>query len=227
METINNITGIIHKDRFSVNSIRETFEWKWIFCLVIVWTIFVSPTFAQEKVSEIVIVVCNEEQHMGKLLYVTETELVLWQSKEIYDPNRLNDFVKLLHYSEIDRIVIDKKGQFWTGAGYGLVIGGGIGAIAGIVRQDDKDDYLSWHLNSNRRALKGGLMIGVPSALIGGIIGAVLSKDEDFNLQKDHNIYQELVPKLKKKSIFPFIPPPELQAFMEQRGQELPKFYSE
>ncbi len=216
MDSIQKITGIIHKERFSVKSIQKTFGWKEIFSLIFVCTIFLSSTFAQEKNSDMVIVTCNGEQHIGKLLYVTETELVLWQSKETYDPNRVNDFVKQLHCSEIDRIVINKKGKFWTGAGYGLIIGGGSGAIAGVMRPNEGGNHLVWTSNSGRRALEGGLMLGVPSALIGGIVGAVLSADEDFEVKKDNQIYQALVPELKKKAIFPFMPPSELQAFLAQ-----------
>ncbi len=218
MNTNKKTVNIIKKRMSFDYNRQDIFLGKVVFSLLFFWIIFSSPVHAQEKVTETVIVSCNSKQHVGRLLYVTDTELVLWQSNQTYNPEQLNNFALSFSGSQIDRIIIDKKGKFWTGAGYGLAIGGGGGAIAAITQQNKEDEYFFWTLNSGRRALKRGLMLGVPSAIIGGIIGATLSADENFDIQKNDNIYQSLVPELKKRAIFPFLPPPELQEFVAQNN---------
>lgn len=218
MDTIKKNVNIIKRCMFFGNDIQKSFMGKVVFSLIFYWIIFYNPVCAQEIVTETVIVFCNNKQHIGRLLYVTDTELVLWQSNQAYNPEKLNDFAKLFSCSQIDRIIVDKKGKFWTGAVYGLAIGGGCGVIAGMTQQNKEDEYFLWTLNSGRRALKGGLKFGIPSAIVGGIIGAALSADKDYEIQKNSETYQALVPELKKKAIFPFIPPPELQELMAQNN---------
>ena len=217
MDTIKKTSNMIKKCIFFGNDIQEIFVLKMMFTLIFYWTIFASLVYAQKPISETVLVICNNKQYFGKLLYVTETDLILWQSTESYNPDNMKDYLKQLHFSEIERIVIDKKGQFWKGAGYGLIIGGGSGAIAGILKENNRGgNHLIWTLNSGNRALEEGLKFGIPSALIGGIAGAVLSSDKHFEIHKDKAVYQAVMPELKKRAIFPFIPPKELQAFLTQ-----------
>lgn len=218
MDTIQKILNIIKKCMFFGNDIQEIFVLKILLSLSFYWTVFASPVYTQQNGSETVIVTCNNKQHFGKLLYVTESNLLLWQSKESYNPNKINDYVKMFDCSDIDCIVIDKKSQFWKGAGYGLILGGTSGAIAGIMRQKQGGNHIIWTLNSGNRALEEGLKFGIPSALIGGIIGAVLSTDKDFEIHKNDVSFQTMVPELRKRAIFPYLPPPELQTLVDHNN---------
>jgi len=210
METVRKINSILifTKDNMYIWFVL-------IFCYLNL-NMLMLPAFAQENISETIIVTCNDKQYIGKLLYATKSELILWQSKQPYNSDQINDYVKLFHYSEIDHIVIDKKGQFWTGAGYGFVIGGGAGAVSGMLSRNNSDDYLVWTMNTGRRTLKEGLKFGIPSAIIGGIVGAVISADKEFVVQKNNEKYHTLVPELRKRAIYSFTPPSELQAYIAQ-----------
>ena len=61
---------------------------------------------------------------------------------------------------------------------------------------------------------------GVPSAIIGGVLGAALDVDDDFTIRGNYKFYQVLVPRLKKSTIFPSAPPHELQTFVERSRKQ-------
>ena len=203
-------------------------EWKtWgivirsvIFIFGLMCFLYAIPGLTQERALELSIIAGNGEQHNGFLLYAGNSLLVLWQCESPYKPDVLYQFAKPLHCSEIERIIVRKKSGFLKGFFYGLAIGGASGAIVNLVKRDDEESQLFWALNAGNRALKGGLIVGVPSAIVGGAIGAAKGKDSHFAIGGDGDKYRGSILKLKKMAVFQLLPPPELKEFIDQWCKE-------
>lgn len=145
----------------------------------------------------------------GALLYATDSLLVLWRSTESYDQRRLSELAQSIHFSDIERMTIERKGHFVAGLGYGLAIGGGIGALLGLAAS--ADDFGS-PLENITLAVA---ILGTPAALLGGTIGALQSGDEDIFIGGADKPY---VTALQKNAVFTSTVPPEVQTLV-QRGR--------
>lgn len=168
------------------------------------------PSFAYNDGVEMTITTRGSEQHTGTMLYATDSLLVLWQSTDPYNWRNLKSSGKTVRFSEIEHIVIKREGWFWSGLGYGALIGGGLGAVIGLASHDAI-------LAPGIVALVWGITLGVPTALVGGIIGAIQGIDEDFIIKGNAETYKAIVPALKKHAIFSSLPPPELQTFVKHK----------
>jgi len=166
----------------------------------------------QKKGVEMSVTTRSGEEHSGTMLYATDSLLVLWQSTDPYNWRNLKNSGKIVRFSEIEHIVIKKEGHFLSGAGYGLLIGGGFGAIIGFA-SGDGGSYFS---TAGAKAEILGIAFAIPGTLIGGIIGAIQGIDDDFLVSGNARRCKAIVLALKKEAIFPSIPPPELQTFVNQ-----------
>lgn len=170
---------------------------------------------------EMTITTRGGEQHTGTALYATDSLLVLWQSTDPYNWRNLKSSAKALRFLEIEHIVIKREGRFWSGVGYGALIGGGLGAVIGLASGDDTEGW--FRLSAGAKALLLGIGLGIPAALVGGINGAIKGVDEDFVVKGNAETYEGIVPALKEDAIFSSLPPPELQTFVKHKGEEILK----
>jgi hypothetical protein len=179
------------------------------------------PSFAYNDGVEMTITTRGGEQHTGTVLYATDSLLVLWQSTDPYNWRNLKSSGKTVRFSEIEHIVIKREGRFWSGLGYGALIGGGLGAVIGLASGDDTGGL--FRLSAGAKALLLSIGLGIPAALAGGITGAIQGTDEDFVMRGNAETYKAIVPALKEDAIFSSLPPPELQTFVKHKGEEILK----
>ena len=95
---------------------------------------------------------------------------------------------KIINVEKVARIKFDNGTYVWTGAAIGAVIG----FVGGIIYYElfgGKKNFIS-----RDPALGIGVVITIPSALIGGVIGNIFRNIDDYNLAKMH-------PYMKSKEI--------------------------
>lgn len=102
-----------------------------------------------------------------------------------------NSVVEIIHYDSIIRIPLDsltvlfRRGEshFWTGAGFGALAGGVLGAIIGTASYQKPTGPFAIDFGPGMSAA-GGAIIGAPVGFaIGGAIGASSGGDELYNIQ--------------------------------------------
>ena len=99
-------------------------------------------------------------------------------------------------------IRIMKKSKIFQGIGYGLLTGGGSGALIGLLSGNDSPGLFS--MTAGQKALLLGLGLGILGAPIGGIWGAVAGIDESVVLEgKSPKEMKPILKKLNSKSRFP------------------------
>jgi len=158
-------------------------------------------------------------EHAGNILYATDSLLVLWESTQPYNLDNLDEFATALPFYEIERVVIEKKGHFWSTAGKGFLIGGGIGALIGLASGDDEEGFIRF--TAGQKAISLGIGIGLSSALISGIIDAINNIDDDFPIRGNPGKFKAILPILKKHAIFPSMPPYEVQVLLSKKSEEI------
>ena len=95
---------------------------------------------------------------------------------------------RIVNIEKVARVRFDNGTYIWTGA----AIGAAIGFIGGIIYYElfgSKKNFIS-----RDPALGIGVVITLPSALIGGVIGNIFRNIDDYNLTKMH-------PYMKSKEI--------------------------
>jgi hypothetical protein len=163
---------------------------------------------------EIIVTTSDIQQYSGRILYATDTSLVLWQSNEFYDRRKVNEYSRIFSVHEVDKITEKRKGSFGSGRKYGAIVGGSLSIL--ILATPSDDPYAGI-----------GKLVGVgivlpSSLLIGGLIGASKGGDYTFVINGKTENYITVLPKLKKKALFSAPPPPELQKFVKQRNRQIP-----
>lgn len=165
------------------------------------------PKFTNNDNAEVTITERGGRQQIGKMLYATDSLIVLWQSADSYHWSNLNSSGKIIHFSVIEEIAIEREGHFWSGLGYGGLIGGLVVSFLYAVNGDG--GYTIGQL-----AVILGAGIVLPAALLGGLIGAIGDIfDPHFIINGNFRMYKSFVPELRKVSLFPSFPPLELKAF--------------
>ena len=152
------------------------------------------------------IITRNGETFHGKLLYANDSLVVLWQSSDDFNWRTLEYSAKIIHFSDIEIITIERDSKFWTGFAIGAPIGGL--TLAGLAAA------LSAALSGNVHAdfVAYALLVGGAGAgLLGGLTAAVLSNDIERELHGSYDKYRELLPDITERSVFSAYPPPEVQ----------------
>lgn len=179
------------------------------------------PSYTYNRAVEIRMATRGVKQHTGTVLYAADSLLVLWQSTDPYNWRKLRISGKAVRFQEIQQIVVKREGRFWLGVGQGALIGGGLGAVIGLASGDDTKVWSRFP--GGAKALQLSIALGIPAALVGGISGAIQGIDEDVIIEGNAEAYETIVPALKKGAVFSSLPPPELQNFLEQKGEEFRK----
>jgi hypothetical protein len=132
------------------------------------------------------------QTYQGQILAARESQMALWLSKDPFELDDVEGKVIILDPKEISVIRLRRKSQLLRGLGLGAGIGVTAGAGAGAVSEPG---FLGRAFN----VVLGGVLVGIPSALIGGIAGATRQVNEDINLAGDESLYLEILPVIQKR----------------------------
>ena len=129
------------------------------------------------------------------LINNTEIKGVLYSANEdgiMLTDKDLMDTVAFLDYKTIEVIKIRRKGSIgkgaWVGAASGMVLGG----IAGYASGDDPSGWFSY------TAEEKILLAGIPSAVIGTGLGAIIGTNRrKYSIKGNHQSYASCLPELK------------------------------
>ena len=112
--------------------------------------------------------------------------------------------------SDIKVIRILRKSKVWTGVGYGLLIGGGVGALLGFAGGGQTHtSTLGWgtHTYQNtagEEALGYGIVLGAIGLLIGGTLGFAVGTDKTILVEgKSQRWIEFYLEILRKKARIP------------------------
>jgi len=146
-------------------------------------------------------------QFHGKLLYADDSSLVLWQSSEGFNWRNVQLLARVVLFSDVDNVTIEREGHFGSGLGWGALIGGIAGTPFVIVGANT-------HSGTAGPVAEGyyliGLSLPVAGGLIGGTIGAIQGIDSYREVGGSFEEYLNILPLLKEDAVFSSYPPPEL-----------------
>jgi hypothetical protein len=143
--------------------------------------------FPERKQGAIVITKTDGQQIEGELITVKLNSLLLLdtEGKDVS-----------VDIGDIKVIRIVKKSKALLGAGLGLLIVGGGGALLAVVANAGHEPY-----TIKERAWLVGIFGGLGGLLIGGIVGAGAGKDKKIQIEGMSDLYiQETLDKLRKKA---------------------------
>ena len=148
--------------------------------------------YAEKKGAEIVIHKKDGQQAKGELIAVKEDSLLLMENVTGADVS--------VRVDDIKKVTIVKKSNALIGAGMGLLILGGGGAVIGLAQGGD------WLFSAEDMALIYGAIFGLIGLLAGGIGGAMdgIDKTIQFEGISDPTIRVILIELRKKARITDF-----------------------
>lgn len=157
----------------------------------------------------------------GHMLFAADSALLWKEGLAPFDWRAPERDVRPIRPAEIAALKFMHEGKFVKGMGLGFLFGGGLGAILGLASGDDEEGIIAF--SAGEKALVLGIVFGVPSALLGGVIGASQGQDQNLNIAGSAQTYSELLPKLKAESYFRVTPAPEiLQLLAMQHSSSTP-----
>jgi len=135
----------------------------------------------------------------GKIFTMTDSSLAVCVINSCYDWR--TQPVLSFNYSEINRLKVMKKGQGPKRAGIGFLVGAAIGASVGLMAELGCTGFC---VGQGRLALTFGIVLGIPGAIIGGIVGS--NQDEHYQINGNLHEFRYLHKKLGNEVIFSELP---------------------
>jgi hypothetical protein len=159
------------KGKFSERRVKMNLTSKKFISLFLIFSLVMlsGNLLAKERRGAKLIVTKNDGQLIeGELITVKPNSLLLLdtEGKDVS-----------IDISEIKVIKIVKKSKLLVGAGLGLLIGAGIGAIHGLTTNDP------WYNSTSLGNAAWGALLGIPSAIIGGIWGVGAGTDKTIQIE--------------------------------------------
>ncbi len=145
--------------------------------------------FAKERKGvELVIQKTDGAQVRGELIAVKEDSLLMLERDSGADMS--------VDIENIKVVKIVKKSMFWRYAGYGFLIGAGIGALIGSSMEEGDDSWIAGP------TVGYTIIVGVPAAILSGIIaGTATGTAKIIWIEgKSDSEIQEILEKFRKKS---------------------------
>jgi hypothetical protein len=168
----------------------------------------------------------NSIKHNGRILYVADSFLIFWKTQKPYDSRIINDFSIKIPYSEIDKVSITTTGKnklLWVIPG--VAIGSLAGSYMGYLLSSSSDqtqetgDVVNDFANALGDAFAEGITMGccmTSGGILGGLVSTQILAYKNVMINGEYAQYKSFSLALKKSSIFPFVPSPELQPFLEK-----------
>lgn len=160
--------------------------------------------------TELDVVTNKGEKIHGKLLFASDSAIVLVQNATKYNWSNFSQNAKLIKVQNMNYIKIERTGSFWQGVGFGALIGGG-GWTAGSIAGGALDNYFGGVI-----VIVGAIIFSSIGIVVGGVVGAILDIDTDQSIYGQINEFKDFLPYLKNNSTFSTFPPPELVKFVNQ-----------
>ena len=146
----------------------------------------------------------NQVIYNRNLKALTDTTIhLLTESSPVKNPYG-KKWIETFHYSEIDRLIIRRKGAAGKGALAGALVGLSIGVMAGLISGDDppcvasNQDFLglgyvfceAFRMTAGEKARLYGISGAVTGSVIGLMVGAVARKK--FMIGKRKEQFREM-----------------------------------
>ena len=129
------------------------------------------------KENPLIVINWQNQQIEGRLLGLEADSVLLGNVQSL-----LESKPTYISINEIKSIRIKKKSGFLKGFGYGLLIGGGTGAIIGFASGDDPPGLFS--MSAEDKAGIGAISLGLLGGIIGSVAGLLEGKDQRFDLSQ-------------------------------------------
>ena len=157
--------------------------------------------YRMSSINDVSILTFSNEFFVGKIFTMTDSSLAICIFYSCYDWR--TQPVLSFDYSEINRLVVIKKGQALKGAGVGFLVGAAIGALVGYLAEVDCTGFC---IGQGRLAITVGIVFGIPGAIIGGIAGANTVKEEHYQINGNIDLFRNLHKKIGNEAIFYELP---------------------
>ena len=132
------------------------------------------------------------ETFEGQILAANDNQFAIWSSKDTFNLEMAREKVIIIHPEDISLIRLRRKTQVWRGVGIGAGIGITSGAVVGAASEPG---FLGRAFN----IVFGGIVVGVPGTIVGGLAGASKRVNEDINIGGDPDLYLEILPVIQKR----------------------------
>jgi len=159
--------------------------------------------YRMSSINDVSILTFSNEIFVGKIFTMTDSSLAICTIGSCYDWR--TQPVLSLNYSEIKKLVVMKKGQVVKGAAIGFLIGAAIGGLLGYSEASGCTGFCV--VDPGTLAAFTGILIGIPSAIIGGITGA--NAEEHYQIKGSYNAFWNLHKKIGNEAIFSELPEDE------------------
>jgi len=152
------------------------------------------------SISDIRIITFSNQIITGKIFTMTDSSLAVCIINSCYDWR--TQPVLSFDYSEVNKLVVMKKGQGLKSAGIGFLIGAATGALIGYGSFEGCTGFCV--VDPGAAAVVVGILVGIPVAIISGITGA--NQDEHYKIKGSYNAFWNLHKKIGNEAIFSELP---------------------
>ncbi|MCH8271742.1 MAG: hypothetical protein IIB41_00675 [Candidatus Marinimicrobia bacterium] len=156
--------------------------------------------YRMSSINDVSILTFSNEIIAGKILTMTDTSIAICKIESCYDWRKQP--VLSFDYSEVNKLVVMKKGQGLKGAGIGFLIGAATGAFFGYLSNEGCTGFCV--VDPGAAAVVFGILVGIPGAIIGGITGS--NQDEHYQIIGSANAFWNLHKKIGNEAIFSELP---------------------
>ena len=168
-----------------------------LFLVFSVLTLSMPLTAKERKGADLIIQKTDGMQLMGELIAVKENSLVLLDRESGADV--------IVSIRDIGVIKIAKKSKALVGAGIGLLLGGGAGAIGGLLvgRLIESPKYVAWEEAKpiHEYVISAAAIGACIGAAIGAFSGSEAGKEKTIQFAgKSDSEIQEILEELRKKT---------------------------
>ena len=152
--------------------------------------------YRMSSINDVSITTFSNEIFVGKIFTMTDSSLAVCVFNSCYDWR--TQPVLSFDYSEINKLVVMKNRQGAKGAKIGFLVGVAFGALV---------MYSAFKECTTCAADPGqivgfGLILGIPGAIIGVIVGANMVKEEHYQINGNIDLFRNLHKKIGHEAIF-------------------------